>query len=890
MYRKCLTLFILCYCSLVHGQEYPRAEVKAELTMGLIKQVFWPDEAELEQLDIAFFGTEADYFSYLTRSAQQTRINNLPVRLVKVETIANLSAFQVLIVAQNTALSFSQIALQARQTNTLVISETSNDQIYIMINIVETADETLSFELNRANMILEGLSTSSEILLLGGTELDIAELYREMERSLSQLAEEIEALKRQSSQVQDAYGASQYQLEQSVQKLLESQSTVRQLDDSMVNQRATIIHQEEEIASRKTALQQVAGSARQQQQRLASQALILYEQTVLITAQGEEVEQNELLLGEHEQQLASQILTLNEQSSIIRDQMQALYLTLLVLLLFLLLLVRLYILSRERKLISVQLTQRSLQLEQRSLQLEQRSLQLEQEVKYGRQHNKALSDLSPVGVYQTDAVGNCRYVNDRWCEYSGLSVDQAMGAGWLAAIHPDDGQQRLSKTTFGLLVKTCNSEHRYLKANGEIRWMLGRCEPELDIDGTIQGYIGTVTDITEQKYMHEQLRRTQKMDSLGMLTGGIAHDYNNMLAVVIGFSDLLKNHLFDQPKPLAWVEQIVQAGSRGQTLTKKLLSFSKQSEMDASKASINEVITFQQQMIEKTLTPRICLELDLARDLWRTWLDVGDLGDALVNISINAMHAISGGGKLKISTENLRISQTVDEKTGLACGDYVLVRITDNGAGMSEDTRDKLFDPFFSTKGSHGTGLGLTQVYSFMQRSQGAIDVSSRIDEGTTFSLYFPRYSSSVDVVHTQELHSDIRRHGSETILIVDDEIALLDLAREILSNAGYHVVCASSGRQALELLQQAAVDLLLSDIVMPEMDGYKLSSIVQAEYPEVTIQLVSGFADEAVQNGNDIPSQNIIRKPYQADILLERISLLLDQDYALRQKLELVN
>jgi len=452
---------------------------------------------------------------------------------------------------------------------------------------------------------------------------------------------------------------------------------------------------------------------------------------------------------------------------------------------------------------------------------------------------------------------------------------------WLEIVHPDDRKQVVNDipedlNNVGEYVEF--SKYRIQRSDGQILWIKAKAYPIREHDGRIIRFAGIAENITEQIEMEDTLRRTQKMDALGNLTGGIAHDFNNMLGVILGYSDLLKEHLKDLPKQSKYIHEIHRAGERGAKLTRKLLAFSRQKTIDAETLNINASLEDKRHMLEKILTARIKLVFDLTDDLWTVWLDGGDLEDTIVNLCINAMHAIDGSGQLTIQTRNVSLSQTDIKIFQMEPGDYILFSVNDTGRGMDDSTKEKIFEPFFSTKGDKGTGLGLSQVYGFVKQSGGTIKVYSEPGHGTRMMLYFPRHQEAISQNKVMQESVETGLGGSESILVVDDEVALLDLTRETLESQGYHVRVAENANQALEILQHEVIDLLLSDIIMPEINGYQLAASVREKYPAIKIQLASGFAgDRHIDMIDEELHENIIYKPYQAHTLLKRIRNLLD-------------
>ena len=458
---------------------------------------------------------------------------------------------------------------------------------------------------------------------------------------------------------------------------------------------------------------------------------------------------------------------------------------------------------------------------------------------------------------------------------------------YINCIHPDDRDEFTALTQKVLReMGTYSSEYRIIRPDGEVRYIHEQGEVKLDAKGEVIGLFGIIQDITERKLaekekedLQRELQQVQKMDALGKLTGGIAHDYNNMLGVITGYAELLKDALDKQPRLARYAHQIHHAGERSAKLTKKLLAFSRTKTPEANCLNLNMLLLKQEHMLEKTLTVRIKLVLNLEKNPWFIWLDESDMEDAILNMSINAMHAIEGIGQLTIQTSNQKINQMDAQALGITPGDYVLLSVTDTGCGIDKENIERIFDPFYSTKGELGSGLGLSQVYGFVQRSGGVIKVDSEPGQGTQFTLYFPRYHESGDAEQSAEDYPAATFTGNKTILVVDDEPALLNLTGEMLGLNSFNVICAESAKQALNILQHESVDVLVSDIIMPDMDGYQLAAIVKEKYPSIKIQLASGFSDERNMDKIDESlRQNLLLKPYNSQALLRRIRELLNE------------
>lgn len=395
-----------------------------------------------------------------------------------------------------------------------------------------------------------------------------------------------------------------------------------------------------------------------------------------------------------------------------------------------------------------------------------------------------------------------------------------------------------------------------------------------------------IEDISKRKQAEKSLQRSQKMDAIGQLTGGIAHDFNNIMGIILGNLELLKGELpKESDKALTRIDGIYNAGQRAVDLTRQLLSFSSSKPSKQNVININDLVEKIKNLIARSVTPGIVVTQQLAENLWLTKIDPGEFEDVMLNLSINARDAISGHGQLNISTRNVDLNDTFSELIpNASSGEYVELAISDNGEGIAAELQERIFEPFFTTKEEgKGTGLGLAMVYGFVQRSGGFIDVVSKPGVGTTFKLFLPRVKGQDSLVTEVSDNTKILLpKGTETLLIVDDEEALLVLARAFLEGMGYKVFTATNGVQALEKLrQQPGVDLLFSDVVMPgDINGYELAKMASDEFPDVKILLTSGYTGKLTVDSQisqlDLQAA-LLNKPYSQQELAIRVRAVLD-------------
>ena len=402
---------------------------------------------------------------------------------------------------------------------------------------------------------------------------------------------------------------------------------------------------------------------------------------------------------------------------------------------------------------------------------------------------------------------------------------------------------------------------------------------EMEIEGE-KFFIGTITDLSEKAKLENQLRRTQKMEAIGQLTGGIAHDFNNILGIVVGQLDLMARKVKDNPDLSGRVDKAMNAALRGSKLTKRLLEFSKPSMEFSEPKNINSIIESVHDLITKSLTSRISLKLNLAEELWLSEVDTNALEDVLINLVNNARDAIENTGSITISTFNFSVGSQGNKRIPtIEPGKYVCIELTDDGIGMSEEVVSKVFDPFFTTKKEgRGTGLGLSMVYSTVQRFKGHINVVSHLGRGTCFQIYFPKSVQETSKLDTEPRQPQViyRSKKNETILIVDDETDLLDAGKFMLEELGYNAIAVNDSTQALDILKgEKSIACLVSDVVMPAMDGFQLVEAAKKIRPTIKVLLTSGFTQSKSVSLDAYKSTGglVLMKPYRESELSRYLS-----------------
>jgi len=463
--------------------------------------------------------------------------------------------------------------------------------------------------------------------------------------------------------------------------------------------------------------------------------------------------------------------------------------------------------------------------------------------------------------------GHFKTLNPAWSAALGYSLEELMAKSFLDFVHPNDRASTVDAITRMRQQKRVMAfENRYLAKDGSYHWLRWNATPSAD--GEL--IYAAAHDVTEQRQLEEQLHQAQKLESVGRLAGGIAHDFNNLLTIINGYSALLLSRM-EEGRLRDSILEIQKAGERAADLTRQLLAFSRKQALQARPVDLNALISDAENMIRRLIGEDIELASELAADLGPVLADPAQMNQVLLNLAVNARDAMPGGGRLTIRTEHMRVDDASQASfPDLEPGDYVLWTISDTGVGMDEHVKAHLFEPFFTTKPQGvGTGLGLSTVYGIIRQSRGWIGVTSEPGSGATFRILLPR-ASSAETAREKALQPRAAR-GCERILIAEDQAELRNFASHVLREQGYQVIETGSGREALERAAESpgAIDLLLTDVIMPGMTGPELAKEFRCLQPQARVLLMSGYpgGEEAVD----------LRKPFTPEELLQAVRRALD-------------
>ncbi|HTS19712.1 MAG TPA: PAS domain S-box protein [Verrucomicrobiae bacterium] len=496
----------------------------------------------------------------------------------------------------------------------------------------------------------------------------------------------------------------------------------------------------------------------------------------------------------------------------------------------------------------------------------------------------AIVESSEDAIFGTDLRGSITTWNAGAERLFGYSAREATGRSVEMIIPPERARER--REVLGMIAhaeRISQFETVCLMKKGNHVDVSISVSPIKDASGQIVGASTIARDISERNRLQQQLQQAQKVEAIGRLAGGVAHDFNNILTTIIGYCDLLREELGVQDNARANVEEISAAAERAASLTRQLLAFSRKQTLQPKVLDLNAVIGNLDKMLRRLIGEDVDLITKLAPDLGRVKADPGQIEQVLMNLAVNARDAMPDGGKLLIETANATLdSETACLPQDVTSGDYVMIAVTDTGTGMTEEVKAHLFEPFFTTKPQgHGTGLGLSTCYGIVKQSGGHIHVYSEVGHGTTFKVCLPRISEGA-LMDTPGAPMVVHKDGSETILLVEDDLSVRGLSARLLRSKGYNVVEASNGQEALRVAQErnpGEISLLLTDVIMPEMGGRELADQFRATHPNTKILFCSGYTQEAIDRGGELePGTAFLQKPFTPSALNQKIREVLDQ------------
>ncbi|WP_413062378.1 histidine kinase famiy protein (plasmid) [Sphingomonas carotinifaciens] len=479
------------------------------------------------------------------------------------------------------------------------------------------------------------------------------------------------------------------------------------------------------------------------------------------------------------------------------------------------------------------------------------------------------------------------FANPAFINMTGYGWDELIGQNCRLLQGPDTDRDTIAEVRRAVEQRRETSvEVLNYKKNGAAFWNALFISPVYDVDGALIYFFASQLDVTRRRDAEEGLRQAQKMEAVGQLTGGVAHDFNNLLTVIQGFGDIVLNNLerdgdFDRKKAARSMRAVLQAAERGATLTQQLLAFSRKQKLQGRIVNLVDLVDQLQPLIERTAGGAITIRIRHDGPTCNARIDPTQAELAIINILINARDAMPNGGTITIDVAN-RTIEAGDKGFGeLPPGHYVMLAITDEGTGMSPEILARVTEPFFTTKDQgKGTGLGLSMVYGFMKQSGGALRLYSEEDHGTTVRMLFPCEDAGTDPQRSPTPRSLVDKRGTETVLLVEDQVDVGDYAEAVLTEFGYTVLRAENADAALRVLDGSdAIDLLFSDLIMPGgMNGVMLAREVKRRRPRMRVLLTTGYAESSIERVDARGAEfELIQKPYKRSDLAVKVRQVID-------------
>jgi PAS domain S-box-containing protein len=478
-----------------------------------------------------------------------------------------------------------------------------------------------------------------------------------------------------------------------------------------------------------------------------------------------------------------------------------------------------------------------------------------------------------------DGQGRVTYVSRSVERILGYTPEELIGALGFDFVHPDD---KLEVQTLFVeeVARGANVEPGPFRArHKDGRWLHleARGVNMLD-DPAVNGLVYTIRDVTEHQELERRLRQAERLEAIGQLAGGISHDFNNVLLVIRGYTSLLRASLQDAAL-ISDVDEIAAAADRAAELTRQLLAFSRRQVLQPQLLDLGAVVVGIEKLLRRSVSEEVELRLEIADDLAPVLADPGQMEQVLLNLVLNARDAMPDGGTIDVALSSAVLTRDANVSPPLEPGSYLALSISDTGTGIDPDALPHIFEPFFTTKGDGlGTGLGLSTVYGIVAQSEGGIEVAALPSGGTRFTIFLPAAAGAVTEAEPDAGPMRLPT-GHETVLLVEDEDPVRELVSRVLEDVGYVVLSAPRPSEAQRLVATESIDLLLTDVVMPEMSGYDLATRVRLAQPDARVLFMSGYAHKALGEASELPQGELLRKPFSPEELTRAVRAVLDDD-----------
>jgi len=506
----------------------------------------------------------------------------------------------------------------------------------------------------------------------------------------------------------------------------------------------------------------------------------------------------------------------------------------------------------------------------------------EEALRQSEQRYRELFENIPVGLYRSTPEGRLIDANAAMVSTLGYPDRESLLATPATAFYVDPAERLRWSAEMARAGVVRDFEVRMRRGDGTMIWTRETTRAKRGSDGTVALYEGIIEDITDRVEAEDQLRQTSKMEAVGQLAGGVAHDFNNLLTAIMINGAMLLDRIDPSDPNREEVQEIIAASDRAAGLTRQLLAFSRKQVMQLRVISINAVISNVESMLRRLIGEDIELHISLNPDVARINADPGQLEQVLMNLVVNACGAMLAGGRVGISTSNYELTaESVAGALRVPGGHYVMLAVSDTGMGMTREVQQRIFDPFFTTKEQgRGTGLGLATVYWIVKQSGGEIYVYSEVGKGTTFKIYFPRSTMSGEELRDDAKAGKVPR-GSETVLVVEDDSTLRDLTARVLKICGYEVLVAGEALEALAIASDShtLIDVVITDVVMPGMNGRELVEKLLESRPGMASLLMSGYTDDDVLRRGVLQGDTaFLQKPFSPEQLGRKVRAVLDR------------